>query len=510
MSGLFKSLTEYFGNINQMEAVNRDGEVFIGQVLDVIKNTTVGPDGQTVADTPRSVGMIRFNRASVVKQPEANLTEVAEPLDRSNYRLPFAGEEVLLVRRSAKYYYFSVVTPNSGIANNVNPTLLEDAYKSSNQNKLSIDPAIEAQRFELRSDFEPDTLKRRTTLPSKVREGDTIMEGRFGGVIKLTHTITKENIWNPTTQITNIGQSLDGDPMLVMRSSRKSKAYTEFEGTLEDDDINAEDASFYLTTTQRIPLSLGASNKCYSWIEGIQTPSSLRGPALVTADENSTTLDAFNPGRYDPSKPVDVIVNISGANLSAGGGGGGGAMKPPIPNGKHIVIGDSLTPSTKAFSKKVGLLSDGVTGAEQGGEPYLWQGGKTVKWLVTALGKFTAMPNIQTVVICIGSNDLYKRNQSQTTTFINLLKEKFPNANLIGVMGTWGWTWGTSAVCSGGEWETEGTGNIPPTVTTYYSDFIANGVRFIKTPIGYSKEHPGSHKTVSFKSIGPEIDAMIP
>lgn len=506
MSSLFKGLTEYFGNLNQMESVNRDGEVFIGQVLDVIKSTTAGSDGRTANDTPRSIGMIRFNRASVNKKPELDVTEVAEPLDRGNYRLPFAGEEVLLVRRSAKYYYFSVVTPSIGMANNIDPTMLEDAYKSSNLGLLNVDPAIEAQRFELRNDFEPGTLQKMTALPSKVREGDTIMEGRFGGVIKLTHTITKDGVWDKQTQIANIGQSLDGDPMLVMRSSRKTKAYSEFNSVIEDDNINAEDTSFYLTTTQQIPMALASSQKCFTWLEGVHSPSTYVGPLRITADENSTTLDAFNPGRYDPSKPVDVIVNVSGANL---GGGGGGGLKPAFPNGKHIVIGDSLVPSTKAYSKKVNLLSDGIPGAEAGGEPYLWQGGKTVKWLIESLGKFSPMPTIQTVVICIGSNDLYRKNPKQIDTFIALLRQNFPNANLIGVRGTWGWTWGDSAVCSGGVWETGGTNNIPPPVADYYSDFTRNGVQFIQTSIGYSTAHPGSHKTVSFKSIGPEIDAMI-
>ena len=337
MSSIFKGLTEYFGAAGVQSNTTKDGEVFIGQVLDVGKSTTrftVGVGELTPTNTPYVVGAIRFLKANGASKPEKNVSQIAEPLDRGCYRLPFAGEQVLIVKKLAKYYYFSVVTPFFFMRNNIDPTLLQDAYDSSGEPALTVDPEIEAQRFTQKNDFSEDALVNLAGAFSRVREGDSIMEGRMGGVIKFTHTITKDGVWNPETQITNIGKSVDGDPMLIMKANVRRKEYNPIlqeANLIEDDDINEEDSSFYLTTTQNVPIQVATSVSMSSW-----SVNTVKGK-LGLSDDPTARLQSFFPElSYD--KDFVPSINVSGLeslaydpNAAGGLGNITGVSDPGVP-----------------------------------------------------------------------------------------------------------------------------------------------------------------------------------
>lgn len=321
MSSVFKGLTEYFGASTAQGDTFKEGEVFIGQVLDVGKSTStysIGGTAITPTMDPYTIGMIRFLRANNGSKAEKNVVTTAEPLDRSCYRLPFAGEQVLVVKKLGSYYYFDVVTPSFFLRSNINPVLMQDAYASSGEAAISVDPEIEAQRFATKNDFSEAALTNRAGSFTRVREGDSILEGRMGGLIKFTHTITQDGVWNPETQITNIGRSDNGDPMLVMKASIRRKEINEIiqeTNLLEDDDINEDDSSFYLTTTQNVPMKVATSVSMLSWNVAVT-----KG-AFTGSDDPTVRLQSLVEGTYDPNFQPEVIT--SGLNLTIGGGGGG-------------------------------------------------------------------------------------------------------------------------------------------------------------------------------------------
>ena len=306
MSTLFKGLAEnYRARTTPNNNFAGEGEVFIAQVLDVVKDGRTF-DGNTLADAPTAVGAIRFNKAGVKKKPEKDVTDVALPLDRSNYRLPVIGEQVLVVHKNGIYHYFAVLTSITSMAINIDPNLLEDAYESSGPPLISVDPKAEAARFISRNDYNQSTILTTSSLFTRVREGETILEGRMGGVIKLTHTITKDGVWDKEKQIANIGQSTDGDPMLIMKSNVRRKLVTDVGfvlNNLEDDDINTDASSFYLTTTQNIPLQIAASVSMSTWsveLNKLDTQAS---------QDESLALGKFFPDSYDPNDVVGINVN---------------------------------------------------------------------------------------------------------------------------------------------------------------------------------------------------------
>ena len=319
MSSYFKGLSEFHrSKLTPNNNFLTGGEVFIGQVLNIIKSNTT--DGDTVVneDLPLATGVIRFNKANVSKKPEDQIIDLAEPLDRGNYRLPVVGEQVLLVKQRGHYYYFTVLSSAVNLLLNVDPNLLLNEYESTSEKKISVDPEIQRKRFESRSDFEEATLLKKAGLFSKIREGETILEGRLGGVIKFTHTVTKEGVWDTEKQIANIGTSTDGDPMLIMKANIRRKSYEDLgfiENALEDDDVKEDLSSFYLTTSQKVPLKVNCSQKSYTWNLNIT-----RGKSQALEDTTARLGELF-PDAYDPSDVVSVNVIGVGTSPSAGGGG---------------------------------------------------------------------------------------------------------------------------------------------------------------------------------------------
>ena len=94
MSSVFKGLGDFVKQPTGTNTLFTDGNVFIGQVMEVVKNTTTKKAGlktTTNKDTPTTTGCIRFTKAGTPKDVEEGTTDIALPLDRGNYRLPFPG-----------------------------------------------------------------------------------------------------------------------------------------------------------------------------------------------------------------------------------------------------------------------------------------------------------------------------------------------------------------------------------------------------------------------------------
>jgi hypothetical protein len=84
-------------------------------------------------------------------------------------------------------------------------------------------------------------------------EGDRILEGRWGNSIRLGSTVKNTpNTWSSTGE--------NGDPITIIRNGQGNQSEEGWVPTIED--INNDDSSIYLTSTQKIPLE--ASSTSYS------------------------------------------------------------------------------------------------------------------------------------------------------------------------------------------------------------------------------------------------------
>lgn len=301
MSSLNKGLAEYVNPTTQVApTIKKSHGTFLGHVLDVVTD-----EDSDLYDGIESIGLIRVNVIPAnYDKPESDARAYAYPMDRGNYILPLAGQQVwgviaLAPDTTQRYYYGGVVSTEQTAAAVVVPflgaapsALKQDGYPT---------PDVAAKRFDEKNGYKRESLLEKTSQ-EKFREGDKIIEGQFGGVIKFTHTISKQGVWNNTAQITNVNNptqlaSKDGDPLLIIKADLRSPGFI-----YEDDDINVDKSSVYLATSQNIPIKLSCSQRMisYDYVPMIAPEIGL------SVDEESTSLAKFFGGGFDPNAKIKV------------------------------------------------------------------------------------------------------------------------------------------------------------------------------------------------------------
>ena len=214
---------------------------------------------------------------------------------------------------------------------------------------------------------------------------------------------------------------------------------------------------------------------------------------LITEEEKKKIItlhkEYLNEGFFDVLK--DLYDKIIGGSKSAGSEIEKIFTKDkndPQKKGKskiNIVIGDSQSPYVANGSEKFDLIST------QGGESSLWLGGKTLSWLLSAVKKHSGSDEVENIAICIGTNGMFNPNDD-ISGLISELKNKFPNAKLFAIQGSWGWG---------------GLKNVTEKkVRDYYNKFEDQGVKVIEPPIGDIEPH--GNKPV-YKKIGKSLDNSI-
>ena len=150
---------------------------------------------------------------------------------------------------------------------------------------------------------------------------------------------------------------------------------------------------------------------------------------------------------------------------------------------KNIIIGDSQTKNIAKNTKKAQLISSTE------GEKSLWQSSKNLSWLKKAVDKYKKSPDINSVIINIGTNGGFSLKDN-VKGLVASIKEKFPNAKLYAIQGSWGW---------GGN----GDKTIDD-INKYYDKFRDSGVKVLEPPIGKTLN---PHNYIdSYKKISKSID----
>lgn len=153
---------------------------------------------------------------------------------------------------------------------------------------------------------------------------------------------------------------------------------------------------------------------------------------------------------------------------------------------KAIVIGDSQTPFIVYNNKSADMI--GMDGVDS-----LWSGGKGAKWLLDAVKNHSNDLTISHIFINIGTNGAFNL-KDPIPDLIKNLKQKFPNAQLYYIMGSYGW--GGNANLSAND------------LINYANIFEKNGVIVLKNAIGKTS-NPHNNNLPSYKAIGKEIDEIL-
>ena len=153
---------------------------------------------------------------------------------------------------------------------------------------------------------------------------------------------------------------------------------------------------------------------------------------------------------------------------------------------KNYIIGDSQTPFIDKNSVRASTIS------EESGKESLWQGGKNLSWLKSAVEEYPKSEDVNAIIINIGTNGGFNKNED-INGLVNSIKSKFPNAMLFAVKGSWGW--------GGNKDKTE------QQVIEYYDKFKSLGVKIIEPAIGNVNDPHGNLPI--YKQIGEEIDKQL-
>ena len=153
---------------------------------------------------------------------------------------------------------------------------------------------------------------------------------------------------------------------------------------------------------------------------------------------------------------------------------------------KNYIIGDSQTPFIDKNSEKAKKIN------EKGGKESLWEGGKSLSWLKTAVEDYPVSKDVNSIIINIGTNGGFNV-KDDVDGLVNSIKEKFPTEILFVVKGSWGW--------GGNKDVTESK------VKTYYDKFKDIGVEIIEPAIGSVKDPHGNLPI--YASIGANIDEKL-
>lgn len=253
----FKGWASTLPSQQTTSTVKNGKSVFIGQVLSVDYK---GSDA----------GSIRVRLVGVNKDAgDDELTQVAYPADMNKVKYPIPGELVLILsgiqNNVAKnkfvtaYYYITTLTSNFSITFNSDPYLGKTI--PANEANQVFTPEYE-HRFESKikslSSFIQDRggqvfVKEHPQL--QPTEGDFVAQGRFGTGVRLgSTTLNNVNEWSQKGGVA-------GDPIVVFSTQRDlqlgSKS-TRFES------VNIDDASFYICSSQNVPVELATSTNLRS------------------------------------------------------------------------------------------------------------------------------------------------------------------------------------------------------------------------------------------------------
>ena len=268
---------------------------------------------------PRFVELGEWNALGTIEYedvinplPSPN-SPTAKPLSGNTKNLPLVNEIVYLISlpdtsieiisSNSIQYYIDIVSLWNHPHHNAFPTspnlLPPTQQKDSVQTTGGNVRRVTDQSTEI---FLGKTFKERSNIhPLLPFEGDILYEGRWGNSIRVGSTVPNTpNNWSTT------GQS--GDPIVIIRNGQGIQSQEGWIPIVED--INNDDTSIYLASTQKIPLKASSTNY-FSYKENPpESPEQFAGKQLII---NSGRL-VFNTTQDHILFSSAKSINLNGVN----------------------------------------------------------------------------------------------------------------------------------------------------------------------------------------------------
>ena len=286
------------------------------------------------------LGSIVFNNTDDAIRNELNYP-LAKPLFPNIKIYPLKNELVYCIRLAntdinenigaQEVYYFPAISIWNHPHHNAIPNILnnEDLPESSVQDY----PLVGAGNVRRVNDDATNinlgkTFKERSNIhPLLPFEGDVIMEGRWGNSIRFGSTVKERpNNWSTTGS--------NGNPITILRNGQGDNRPEGWLPTVED--INKDDSSIYLTSTQNIPLQASSLNY-NSYTSPPTTPEEYSGKQIL-----------INSGRlvFNTTQDHLLLTSKKSINLNA-------ISSVNIDTKEHIVKSDMIKLGSKEATEPI-------------------------------------------------------------------------------------------------------------------------------------------------------------
>jgi hypothetical protein len=217
--------------------------------------------------------------------------ENVKPINSNIKQIPIPGESVLIFQSLShestleesypQWYYMLPMAMSSNTNSNILPMVGE---------------------LEFDTKFEESQVS-----PLQPYRGDFMLEGRYGNSIRFSSTIDFKNNYSEPG---NWRGNKNGDPILILSNGRKYKENKDF----VTEDINTDQSSLYLTSTQKLPLVLGSKTQPNS-LTGCISPNGNEtnyiGSQLVGVSDRVILKARKDLVVID--SPIGIVLNSTGA-----------------------------------------------------------------------------------------------------------------------------------------------------------------------------------------------------
>lgn len=226
-------------------------------------------------------------------------------LEEIVYIFPLPNRDINQTTTDTFDYYVNVVALWNHPHHNAYPTNAnqkpESQQKTYQQTELGNVSKISSQPVTL--NLGNTFVERSNIHPLLPFEGDIIYEGRWGNSIRLGSTVTtKPPIVKPLNNWSVTGSS--GDPIIILRNGQGSSFSAGWLPVVEN--INNDESSIYLTSTQNIPLT--AENTSYT--------SYNTGSAPTAPNQYAGKQIILNSGRLVFNSTNDHILLTSNKSIN--------------------------------------------------------------------------------------------------------------------------------------------------------------------------------------------------
>lgn len=282
-SSLNQNLNSSFTNTSNSD--NSKGRVVAARVMSIVLDET-HPRFKELGEW-NALGAIEFN---LVDNPNYNnqTYPVAYPLNPNTKSYPLLNEIVTILTSfsaktltetnslnnpKTKTYYIN----NVGIWNHPhhNAFSFKDDIPSSQKKSYSqvqVGSISNVSSDSIKIDLGKTFKERSNIHPLLPFEGDIIYEGRWGNSIRLGSTVNGLNPWS------EIGSN--GDPITIIRNGQGEQTNQGWIPITEN--INSDDSSIYLTSTQNIPILAASTDyTSYSKDKAPTSPREYNGAQII-------------------------------------------------------------------------------------------------------------------------------------------------------------------------------------------------------------------------------------